>query len=161
MRRSASSAGKVRRGSGEGSCSGPVLRPVGAEGSIIERCGFVSFNATFVPTVSARPTGQMPAMPAETPRVALKETNPHLSTAAPSARSTGPLQDLSSLPRRTLPAEEALRLVELGGLSRVHRRLLLLIDGRRTTQELVRLMGRSPDDVQKMLHDLAYIRVVQ
>lgn len=119
---------------------------------------------TFVPTVSARPTGQMPAMPAETPRVALKETNPHLSTP-PSAvqpeRGTGPLQDASPLPRRILPAEEALRLVELGGLSRVHRRLLLLIDGRRTTQELVRLMGRSPDDVQKLLHDLAYIRVVQ
>ena len=114
---------------------------------------------TFVPATSARPTGPMPAMPAETPRVALRETNPHLST--PPERSTGPLQETSPLPRRTLPTEEALRLVELGGLSRVHRRLLLLIDGRRTMQELVRLMGRSPEDVQKLLHDLAYIHVVQ
>lgn len=64
-------------------------------------------------------------------------------------------------PRRIRQAEEALRLLEQFGLSRTHRRLLLLIDGRRSTLELVRLMGRTQDDVQRLLSDLERIRVIE
>ncbi len=40
------------------------------------------------------------------------------------------------------------------GLSRVHRQLFLLIDGRRSTQELTRLIGRHPQEVLAILADL-------
>lgn len=128
---------------------------------------------TFVADDAVRQTGPVPAMPGGTrqpsgetppyiqtsPRMPVTPQTPNTSTQV--GKGTGPLPDTSPMPRRLLPAEEALRLLELGGLSRVHRHLLLLIDGRRTTQELVRLMGRRPDEVQKLLHDLEYIRVVQ
>lgn len=39
-------------------------------------------------------------------------------------------------------------------LSRVHRRLLMLIDGRRGLDDLARLLGRSRDEVQELLNDL-------
>lgn len=119
---------------------------------------------TFVPADLMHPTGPIPAMPGARAEQQQSETNPRIATAPLSAqtgRGTGPLQDSSPMPQRTLPAEEALRLLDLGGLSRIHRHLLLLIDGRRTTQELVRLMGRRPDEVQKLLHDLQYIHVIQ
>jgi hypothetical protein len=40
------------------------------------------------------------------------------------------------------------------GLSRAHRQLFLLIDGRRSVQELARLVGRQPQDVLLILADL-------
>lgn len=119
---------------------------------------------TFVPANSMYPTGPISTMPSGTAGQQPSETNPRTATmplSAQTGRGTGPLQDSSPMPHRILPAEEALRLLDLGGLSRTHRHLLLLIDGRRTTQELVRLMGRRPDEVQKLLHDLEYIHVVQ
>lgn len=119
---------------------------------------------TFVPADSTRPTGPIAAMPGGAIGQQQNETNSHVavaSLATQPGRGTGPLQASSPMPHRILPAEEALRLLDLGGLSRIHRHLLLLIDGRRTTQELVRLMGRRPDEVQKLLHDLEYIHVIQ
>jgi hypothetical protein len=40
------------------------------------------------------------------------------------------------------------------GLSRLHRQLFLLIDGKRTTQELARLIGRQHQEVLMVLADL-------
>lgn len=40
------------------------------------------------------------------------------------------------------------------GLSRAHRQLFLLIDGRRSAQELTRLIGRHPQEVLAILADL-------
>ena len=40
------------------------------------------------------------------------------------------------------------------GLSRLHRQLFLLIDGKRSTQELARLIGRPHQEVLIVLADL-------
>lgn len=54
-----------------------------------------------------------------------------------------------------------MRLIEHMGLSRIHRRLFLLIDGGRTVKELIRLMAHEPEDVQRLLQDLERAGVIQ
>jgi hypothetical protein len=55
----------------------------------------------------------------------------------------------------------ALQKIEQMGLSRTHRRLLLLIDGHRSIPDLVRLMCRSEEDVHRLLHDLIQAAVIR
>lgn len=57
--------------------------------------------------------------------------------------------------------EEGIRLIERLGLSRAHRHLFLLIDGRRTVKELIRLIAYTPGDVLKLLLDLKRAGVIQ
>lgn len=68
---------------------------------------------------------------------------------------------VTGIPVRTRQMDEAIRLIEQLGLSRTHRRLFLLIDGQRTNTELVRLIGREPDEVQRLLRDLEKAGVIQ
>lgn len=68
---------------------------------------------------------------------------------------------VTGIPVRTRQMDEAIRLIEQLGLSRTHRRLFLLIDGQRSNMELVRLMGREPDEVQRLLRDLEKAGVIQ
>lgn len=68
---------------------------------------------------------------------------------------------VTGIPVRTRQMDEAIRLIEQLGLSRTHRRLFLLIDGHRSNTELVRLMGREPDEVQRLLRDLEKAGVIQ
>jgi hypothetical protein len=59
---------------------------------------------------------------------------------------------------------EALKKIEQQGLSRAHRRLFLLIDGRRSLSDLTRLMSREQDEVYRLLQDLereAIIRIAR
>lgn len=56
--------------------------------------------------------------------------------------------------------QEAIVRMEQVGLSRTHRRLFLLVDGRRSISDLVRLMGRGKDDVNVLLRDLRRIAVI-
>ncbi|HEU5375060.1 MAG TPA: DUF4388 domain-containing protein [Ktedonobacteraceae bacterium] len=72
-----------------------------------------------------------------------------------------PLTQWMSTPFRTRYMEEGMHLIEQMGLSRAHRRLFLLIDGRRTPQELVRLMAQDPAEVYRLLKDLERAGVVQ
>jgi len=65
---------------------------------------------------------------------------------------SGPAADEVPYPVR--PYNEALAWIERAGLSRAHRRLFLLIDGNRSTPELVRLMGRGQEEVNALLRDL-------
>jgi len=75
---------------------------------------------------------------------------------------TTPIPTTSSIaPYRVRQIDSALRTIESIGLSRAHRRLFLLIDGQRTTAELVRLMGRSASEVYKLLGDLEKAAVIQ
>jgi hypothetical protein len=60
----------------------------------------------------------------------------------------------STIPFRLKLGEEMLQYPEKMQLSRTHRRLLLLIDGQRGTDDLARLMTRSFDEVQELLNDL-------
>jgi len=52
-------------------------------------------------------------------------------------------------------------MIEQNRLSRSHRQLFLLIDGRRSAQELARLARKSQQDLDALLHDLARIGVIQ
>jgi hypothetical protein len=88
---------------------------------------------------------------------------------AQSERATGQLNEFyesgnrakSSLPKRLLRGEEALQHLEHAQLPRIHRRLLLLIDGRRSVDELARLMTRDLGEVHKLLDDLEYAGFIQ
>ena len=71
------------------------------------------------------------------------------------------LMPVSLTPRPLQPLEQSLRRVEQQGLSRQHRRLILLIDGQRTVAELVRLIGYTQYEVQKLLMDLEQARIIQ
>lgn len=64
-------------------------------------------------------------------------------------------------PYRVQQIDSALHTIENMGLSRAHRRIFLLIDGQRTTTELVRLMGRSASEVHRLLNDLEQATVIQ
>jgi hypothetical protein len=64
------------------------------------------------------------------------------------------------IPYRTCCIDEALRRLNGSALSRTHRHLLLLVDGRRTIAELVRITGRKPEEVQQLLLELEIIDVL-
>src|SRR5262249_193828 len=90
-------------------------------------------------------------------------TSVHSPPAAPSARSsTGALKpDTGKLPAysstisyRLWPVQEALPYFQRLGLSRVHRQLFLLIDGKRSIYELMTLIRRHPQEVFALLADL-------
>ncbi len=67
---------------------------------------------------------------------------------------------LPPLPYQRRPTNEALGILEQARLSRMHRRLLLLIDGQRTLEELERLLGRTQYEVQQLLHDLLVLGLI-
>jgi hypothetical protein len=97
-------------------------------------------------------------------------------SASPTSSSTGPLPVPSAGTRRTtgalapeareLPApyaaipyrlwqiQEALPDFQRLGLSRVHRQLFMLVDGRRSVYELMTLIRRHPQEVFALLADL-------
>ncbi len=57
--------------------------------------------------------------------------------------------------------EVALQHPENAQLPRTHRRLLLLIDGKRAKTELARLLVRNLDELQTMLDDLERAGLIQ
>lgn len=80
---------------------------------------------------------------------------------APAAQYSNPSPPKPAVPQRTIPPESALRLIEQMGLSRTHRHLFLLIDGHRSSEELVRLMGRTSLEVEGLLHDLERAAIIR
>jgi len=70
--------------------------------------------------------------------------------------------DLSGtgVPRPGRRLSAALQMIDLMGLSRAHRRLFLLIDGKRSIDELAPLIGRTPDEVSELLRDLERASVI-
>ncbi len=70
-------------------------------------------------------------------------------------------QPVYPAPYRILQLEVALRAIDVRGLSRAHRRLLLLVNGERTVPELGRLMGRDEANIAELLRDLEWAAVIQ
>jgi Domain of unknown function (DUF4388) len=68
----------------------------------------------------------------------------------PSNNSTAP----RIVPYRTQHMERIVPDFQRLGLSRMHRQVFLLIDGKRTSQELARLTGRNPPEIFALLVDL-------
>ena len=58
---------------------------------------------------------------------------------------------LSPIPYRRVDIDTALHVLNRKKLTRAHHRLLLLIDGKRSIKDLVRLMGRNEKEVQLLL----------
>lgn len=81
--------------------------------------------------------------------------------------NTGKLERGSSyilstgVPHIMVDFAEATARIERAGLSRAHRHLYQLIDGQRTTLELVPLVGRKVEEVRNMLHDLEWLGVIR
>lgn len=89
---------------------------------------------------------------------------------APGRAVTSPLQPIntdkleptvSGIPSATVALAEAATRIERAGLSRAHRHLYLLIDGQRSTFDFVPLVGKKVEEVRNMLHDLAWLGVIQ
>lgn len=101
---------------------------------------------------SGRQSGPLPAN--STGSIGSNNGASRFTTPIPPAAQPGP-------PIRTRQLDSALKVIENMGLSRAHRRLLLLIDGQRTAIELVRLMGRDENEVYSLLRDLEQATVIQ
>ena len=66
-----------------------------------------------------------------------------------------------AVPYPVLPFQQALLLIEQYHLSRAHRQLFLLIDGRRRVLDLAQLMGKEPQVVSQLLSDLEQRGIIQ
>lgn len=64
-------------------------------------------------------------------------------------------------PRRVSRAEEVIPQFNAMGLSRSHRQLFLLVDGKRTSKELMRLMRKGLEEVEDLLTDLERAGLIQ
>jgi hypothetical protein len=67
----------------------------------------------------------------------------------------------SAAPYPTKHLDAALRLIEQHELSRVHRQLFYLVDGRRTIVDLVRLMRKSESEIYRLLGDLERAHIIR
>jgi len=128
-------------------------------------CSWGLCRFLFTPSGSDRPTGPIPSQPHASNRSTAPLKEIHTNTSSPISETAGYLSSDyagSGPPRpfRTKQAEEAFILLEQTRLSRSHRRLFLLIDGQRTALELVRLTGRPPEEIQRLLYDLERIGVI-
>ncbi len=135
-------------------------------------CGTCRF--AFIPT----PTSEIPSIPlVSTPafeqRMRDTGTHPRIpisplreSAARRQAGNGGTGQVISFIsasvvPHLVIPLEESLRHVDQLGLSRQHRRLLLLVDGQRNVAEMARLIGRTLYEVQQLLADLEQAKIIR
>ena len=122
------------------------------------RFSFISYPMNNLP--GTRSPALLPA-PSSQRRDGRGFTNgtPSSSAATPVNRQESRYQYNDESPRSTPPlrltaGEIALQRPEGSLLPRIHRRLLLLVNGQRSTSELARLMGRSHQEVQPLLSDL-------
>jgi len=79
----------------------------------------------------------------------------------PVAEQPNPSAHMTIIPHTTRPLSEALRGIEQRGLSRIHKHVFLLVDGRRSVKELVHLSGKNQDEVYGLLSDLVRIGVIR
>jgi hypothetical protein len=124
------------------------------------------------------PTAKLPSIPASASTSAFDQgmtdtgtqpripTSPLRESAARRQASNGGMPAISLMPASLVPhpaksLEESLYRVEQSGFSRHHRRLLLLVDGQRTIAEMVRLIGHTQYEVQKLLVDLEQAGIIQ
>lgn len=98
------------------------------------------------------------------PRIPVSPLRESAARRQASNGGTGPVIALISasvVPHLVIPLEESLRYVDQLGLSRQHRRLLLLVDGQRNVAEMVRLIGRTLYEVQQLLADLEQAKIIR
>lgn len=64
------------------------------------------------------------------------------------------------VPSRTEAYDQALQLMRVAEYSRIHHHMFLLVDGRRSVAELIRITGRREDDVARFLRDLERLHII-
>ncbi|HCI78767.1 MAG TPA: hypothetical protein DHW02_03670 [Ktedonobacter sp.] len=116
---------------------------------------FLSSDSSSIPAVpsatAARITASQGTQPQMSPigkELSPRDTQPRLSATH------------ADVPRPTQTLEQGLALIERAGLSRTHRHLLLLIDGKRNSTDLSRLTGRNLNDLHKALNDLVRLGII-
>lgn len=77
------------------------------------------------------------------------------------AQQNGHTSAIPLAPYRIRPLTTSLHTIENLGLSRYHKRLLILIDGQRSVAELARLMGKSEREIVQLLQDLERTSTIQ
>ena len=156
-----------------------MLRGSAAYGKIMS---WKSCRFTFLPAESAQPSlGPLSSFSSE-PYTSRQDTGsgmysferggsmpgffPDTGTGSRLTRDTAPvspnrdtgassrLSNVVSVPYRIREVNEVLPAFASMGLSRLHRHLFLLIDGRRSLSELVQVLGRQPGEVYMLLADL-------
>ncbi len=95
--------------------------------------------------LSGRQTSPLPPVDGDAPRPGAPDTAAYASI----------------VPYRTQQIDTGLRIMESVGLSRSHRHLFLLIDGHRSTAELIRLMGRGEQEINALLQDLERATIIR
>jgi hypothetical protein len=128
----------------------------------------------FVPTLPEQLSSGMLPTPQTNATLPIPQTQPEVKAIKPG--TTGPLYrtqqpdpsthgDLSLRPAIAAYSKESmdavLRTLDQRGLSRTHRRLFLLIDGRRSMKDLAMLIGRTPGETATMLADLERAGLIQ
>lgn len=116
----------------------------------------------FTPTLAFEPeTAEAFALlPSSSPGV--RATNPNLQVARTDTDRLEASHPLAyGVPHATVEFAEAINRIEQAGLSRAHRRLYLLINGRRSAIELVPLSGKRAGEVRDMLRDLEWVGVIR
>jgi hypothetical protein len=141
-----------------------------------------SCSSIFVST-EVRVQVSQPSLPAK--RIATSPPMHMTKTSLPAQQSSGPSslerqegpelvferesngeKEQTDTPASTSPysiqqPETALRLIDQNGLSRVHKQLFYLIDGRRSIVDLVRLTRKRGSEIYKLLGDLERAHVIR
>ena len=98
------------------------------------------------------------------PRIPISPLRESAARRQASNGRTGQINSLmpaSVVPHLVKSLEESLHRVEQLGLSRQHRRLLLLVDGQRNIADMVRLIGRTQYEIQQLLVDLEQAEIIR
>ena len=90
-----------------------------------------------------------------------RTTHPNLPAMNGHMPTTGGLPPIGGVPYRIQQAGAVFSLMESMNLSRLHRRLFLLIDGQRSVPELAALTGRRVDEIMNLLDDLQRLGLIQ
>ena len=99
----------------------------------------------------------------------ISSSGPYSSNNGSTPSAAGPLASIdasgravhSPFPRLTEAGMAVISDPEAASVQRLHRRLLLLINGQRNLAALARLMARSPGEVQVLLDDLEQAGLIQ
>jgi len=134
-----------------------------------QRCRFSFVNHTVAgnssPQLTPSPPNKQSGSTNTTTTTGAKYPPPTMSTNNAPTYTTGPQHGLSNTkpaqPQRLPRGDEAVQHPERIQLPRIHRRLLLLIDGRRDVNELARLITRDIGEVQRLLNDLVRTGLIQ
>lgn len=87
------------------------------------------------------------------------DTMPRLERVTSS--HSGSLLSLTTIPCATMSVLKAVKVIEMAGLPRSYRQLILLIDGQRSLEGLIVTLGIEPGDVTQMLQTLEQLKVIR